>query len=181
MLLGAIIEKVSGQSYYDYVRDHVYKPAGMTQTASDPEDAPVNGRSTGYMQGPNGPNSQANDETLPYRGTAAGGGYTTVGDLIKFANALLSNAILDKKHTDLLLTGKVDAAFGGKYAYGFLDRTVNGQRAVGHGGGAPGMNGDLVIFPETGYAVAALANLDPPAAQRVADFAAARVPTRMVP
>jgi hypothetical protein len=57
-----------------------------------------------------------------------------------------------------------------------MDRVYNGVHAVGHGGGAPGMNGDLLIFPESGYAVAALANLDPPAAERMASFAANRVP-----
>ncbi len=48
LLLGLIVEKASGQSYYDYVRDHIYKPAGMTSTASDPEDTAVPNRSTGY-------------------------------------------------------------------------------------------------------------------------------------
>jgi D-alanyl-D-alanine carboxypeptidase len=51
-----------------------------------------------------------NTDTLPYRGVAAGGGYTTVGDLLKFANALLAHALLDAAHTELLITGKVDAS-----------------------------------------------------------------------
>jgi CubicO group peptidase (beta-lactamase class C family) len=185
VLLGAIIERVSGQSYYDYVREHVYRPAGMRDTGSDPEDSVVANRSVGYMRG--GPGAaaglQPNTETLPYRGMAAGGGYTTVGDLVRFATALMHHQLLDAHYTDLLLTGKVDA-FAGKYAYGMVDRTINGLRAVGHGGGAPGMNGDLLFFPQTGYAVAVLANLDPPAAQRISEFAAYRVsdtPRRDVP
>ena len=51
----------------------------------------------------------ANDPTLPYRGTAAGGGYTTVADLMRFADALLRGRLLDAKHTALLTTGTVDA------------------------------------------------------------------------
>jgi D-alanyl-D-alanine carboxypeptidase len=75
-------------------------------------------------------------------------------------------------------TGKVDTPMGGgKYAYGFSDST-QGPRNFGHGGGAPGMNGDLRIFPESGYVVAVLANTDPPAAEVVADFIVERLPLR---
>ena len=49
-------------------------------------------------------------------------------------------------------------------------------RSYGHGGGAPGINGDLRIFPELGYVVISLGNLDPPAASRLADFFTARMP-----
>jgi D-alanyl-D-alanine carboxypeptidase len=78
ILLGVLVEKVSGQSYYDYVREHVFKPAGMTRTDSLPEGEPVEGRSRGYMQqdGKWAPNTN----TLPVRGTSAGGGYSTVTD-----------------------------------------------------------------------------------------------------
>ncbi|MHB1329899.1 MAG: serine hydrolase domain-containing protein [Gemmatimonadales bacterium] len=179
VLAGLIVERVSGQSYYDYVRDHVFLPAGMTRTASEPESESVEGRAIGYLRGQSG-SLQPNTETLPWRGTAAGGGYTTVGDLIRFASAVTGHKLLDAKHTDLLLTGKVDA-FGGRYAYGFVDKTVNGQRAVGHGGGAPGMNGDLLIFPNTGWAVASLANLDPPAAERMSLYIANRFPVGATP
>jgi D-alanyl-D-alanine carboxypeptidase len=177
VLLGALIEKVSGQSYYDYVRDHVYKPAGMTATGSEPEDQAVANRSIGYMRRPGSSAWQPNTDTLPYRGMAAGGGYTTVEDLLRFAQALKNHTLLDPRHTDLLITGKVDAG-GGRYAYGFNDRVAGGVRSVGHGGGAPGMNGDLFIYPDSGYVVAVLANMDPPAAQRISDFIANRLPQR---
>ena len=175
VLLGAIIEKVSGQSYYDYVREHVYKPAGMTLTASDPEDQFVANRSVGYMSRRDGAGLQPNTDTLPYRGMAAGGGYTTVEDLLRFANALTSHKLLNAQYTTLLTTGKVDAG-GGKYAYGFNEQTAGGVRSIGHGGGAPGMNGDLVIYPDSGYTIAVLANMDPPAAQRISSFVADRLP-----
>ena len=177
VLLGALIEKVSGQSYYDYVRDHVYKPAGMLSTGSDPEDQPIADRAIGYMKAPGSGTWQPNTNTLPYRGMAAGGGYTTVGDLLRFATALTGHKLLNPEYTSLLLTGKVQAG-NGRYAYGFNDQLIGGMRAVGHSGGAPGMNGDLVILPESGYVVAALANVDPPAAQRLSGFIANRVPAR---
>lgn len=173
ILLGAIIEKVTGQSYYDYVRSHVYAPAGMTSTGSEPEDQAVPDRSIGYMRGPQG--WKPNNDTLPYRGTSAGGGYSTVEDLVRFASALEQNKLLDAHYTELLTTGKPGTP-DNSYAYGFGDQKVNGTRCFGHGGGAPGMNGDLKICPSIGYIVAVLANMDPPAASRISDFIGNRLP-----
>lgn len=177
LLLGVVIEKVTGQSYYDYVREHVYKPAGMTLTDSLPESGPVPGRSVGYTKMRPGlwvPNT----DTLPWCGTSAGGGYSTVSDLFRFASALQEHKLLNAKYTDLLTTGKVDTGRGDKYAFGFVERNNNGLRCFGHGGGAPGMNGELDICPESGIVVAVLANLDPPAADHAAEFVSARLPLK---
>jgi CubicO group peptidase (beta-lactamase class C family) len=176
ILLGAIIERVSGQSYYDYVREHIYEPAGMTSSGSEPEDKAVSDRSIGYTM----LNSTAwtpNTDTLPYRGTSAGGGYSTVEDLARFAEALHSHKLLDALYTEMLTTGKAGTPDRSS-AYGFEDRLVNGTRCFGHGGGAPGMNGDLKICPGPGYVIAVLANLDPPAASRVSDFITNRLPEK---
>ena len=116
--------------------------------------------------------------TPPSPGTSAGGGYSTVEDLFRFAMALENYKLLDAEHTVLLTTGKVDTPGGGKYAYGFGDEMIGGIRCFGHGGGAPGMNGDLKICPRTGYVVAVLANFDPPAAQRISDFVLNRLPEK---
>ena len=177
LLLGVLVEKVSGQSYYDYVRDHIFKPAGMTGTASDPEDQTVADRSIGYTRFTGG-NLQPNTETLPYRGTSAGGGYSTVEDLSKFATALQTHKLLNAQYTEMLTTGKTETPGGGKYAYGFQDAMISGTRCFGHGGGAPGMNGELKICPGPGYVIVVLANMDPPAASRVADFLANRLPLK---
>ena len=174
VLLGAIIEKVSGQSYYDYVRDHIYTPAGMTRTGSEPEDVAVPDRSKGYMRDNDA--WKLNTETLPYRGTSAGGGYTTVEDLLRFANALTDHKLLDAHYTDLLTSAKGSPG-GENYAYGFEDNTRGGVRSFGHSGGAPGMNGDLRIFPQTGYVVAALVNMDR-GAQRATDWVSERLPAK---
>ena len=176
VLAGVVVERVSKQSYYDYVAEHVYKPAGMTLTALEPESEAVRDRSIGYMRAQGGTAWTPNTDTLPYRGTSAGGGYSTVGDLMKFADALMGNKLLNAENTKLLITGKVDSGGGRKYAYGFEDGRKDGAGAVGHGGGAPGMNGDLRIYPQSGYVVAVLANLDPPAAQQVSGFLDLRLP-----
>jgi D-alanyl-D-alanine carboxypeptidase len=174
ILLGAIIEKVSGQSYYDYVRDHIFTPAGMTRTASEPEDVAVPDRAIGYMGA--GDASKPNTETLPYRGTSAGGGYTTVGDLLRFANALTQHKLLNERYTELLTTAKPETG-DARYAYGFQDNVDGGVRSFGHSGGAPGMNGDLRIFPQTGYVVTALANMDR-GAGRTTSWISARLPAQ---
>ena len=176
ILLGLIIEKASGQSYYDYVREHIFERAGMSSTGSEPEDAAVANRSIGYTKMESStwtPNTQ----TLPYRGTSAGGGYSTVEDLTRFAEALTGHKLLDILYTDMLTNGKPGTP-DNSYAYGFQDRLVNGTRCFGHGGGAPGMNGDLRICPGIGYVVAVLANLDPPAANRVSEFIVNRLPEK---
>jgi D-alanyl-D-alanine carboxypeptidase len=176
LLLGVVIEKVTGQSYYDYVREHVFKPAGMTLTDSLPESEAVPGRSVGYMkEKPDAPWTP-NTNTLPFRGTSAGGGYSTVENLFHFADALENHKLLDTEHTTLLLTGKADRQGGDKYAYGFVDSEEGGIHCYGHGGGAPGMNGELKFCPQSGYVIAFLANLDPPTAQRAADYVASRLP-----
>jgi CubicO group peptidase (beta-lactamase class C family) len=180
ILLGRVIEEVTGHSYDDYVQQHIFAPAGMTGTGSLPEDQAVHGRSIGYTKPSPGATAWApNTDTLPYRGTSAGGGYSTVEDLARFAHALLSHKLLTADATKLLTTGKVKDGPGTRYAYGFEDaRDGAGNGWVGHGGGAPGMNGDLKIYPKPGYVVTALANLDPPAAQRITDYLDPRLPTQ---
>ena len=177
ILLGVVIERVTGQSYYDYVQEHVYAPAGMTRSGSQPEARAVSDRSIGYTKPPGTTTWVPNTDTLPYRGTSAGGGYSTVGDLARFAHALLSHKLLGPDSTRRLLAGKTATSLGpaGSYAYGFFDaRSADGW--VGHGGGAQGMNGDLRIYPKSGYVAAALANLDPPAADQITEHLDRRLP-----
>jgi CubicO group peptidase (beta-lactamase class C family) len=146
----------------------------MTRTASEPEDVAVPDRAIGYMT--TGDSSKPNTETLPYRGTSAGGGYTTVEDLLRFASALTQHKLLNEHYTELLTTAKPETG-DAHYAYGFEDDVVGGVRSFGHGGGAPGMNGNLRIFPQTGYVVVALANMDR-GAQRESGWISARLPAK---
>jgi D-alanyl-D-alanine carboxypeptidase len=171
VLLGVLIEKISGQSYYEYMREKVYEPAGMRSTASQPENHNVPRRSSGYMKkdGKWVPNT----DTLPYRGMAAGGGYSTAGDMLRFANALQSGKLISKK---MLAVAVSPQDKSGGYGYGFGVRGTGPMRNFGHGGGAPGMNTELRIFPELGYVLIAMSNIDPMAAHTVVDYYAARMP-----
>ena len=171
VLLGAIIERVTGKSYYDAVAEYVYAPAGMTATSSPRHDERVGAIGYTRMAG----DLRTNDFILPYRGTSAGGGWSTTHDLLAFANALTSNKLLDATHTKLVTTGKVRTRHGFKYAYGFAEINIDGVRCVGHNGGFPGVNGELLIC-ENGYTISILANFDPPAASLIARFIATRLP-----
>ncbi len=169
VLLGALIEKITGMSYYDYVDRKIFRPAGMTSTASLAENEKVPNRSAGYMKrdGAWVPNT----DTLPWRGTSAGGGYSTVGDLLRFAEALESGKLISKKMLAEATTPHIEG-----YGYGFGIRGEGALKSYGHGGGAPGMNGELRVYPQLGTVLVALSNLDPPAATRMVDFYATRMP-----
>lgn len=156
ILLGRIIEEVSGKTYPDYLRDHIFKPAGMTRTGFEPESMAIAGRAKGYVSGPQG--LTPNTDTLPPAGTSAGGGYSTVSDFLAFATALTSNKLLSAENTKLLTSKKVSNG----YAYGFQDFSNAEMRMMGHGGGAPGMNGDLRIIGDGKAVVVALSNISPP-------------------
>jgi CubicO group peptidase (beta-lactamase class C family) len=168
ILLGLIIEKVSGMSYYDYVREKIFEPAGMTATDSLPETEPVPRRSVGYMRRDG--EWKPNTDTLPWRGTSAGGGYSTARDLLKFAMALQSGKLISKERLAEATKGQV-----GNYGFGFGTSGEGALHNYGHGGGAPGMNGELRIYPESGVVVVVLSNLDPPAASNILGFLGQRV------
>jgi D-alanyl-D-alanine carboxypeptidase len=181
ILLGAIIERVTGKSYDDQVGARVLTPAGMSSTGTAPEESLVPGRAYGYMRqgGPSGP-LVSNSSTLPYRGSPAGGGYSTVGDFARLAVAVRDGKLLDATHTTLLYTGKVNVNLAGtiKYAYGFMDRTMEGRRWVGHGGSHSGMNGELLFEPGGGYVVVVLSNFDPPSAGLMLNYIVSNLPAR---
>jgi CubicO group peptidase (beta-lactamase class C family) len=160
LVLGLIIERVTGQSYADYVRDHIYKPAGMTGTDAFRLDAVVPRMATGYARDADHPGElKSNIYVNSYLGGPAGGSYTTAGDLVKFAAALAGNTLLRPDSIRTMTSGKVD--FGPRrYAYGFTEETVNGHRIFGHSGGHIGIANELLIFPDLGYVAVILTNGD---------------------
>jgi len=174
VLLGRIVETVSGQSYDNYVAKHIFAPAHMIATGNAPETARLPRRAVSYMR-ENGVLKDAAD-TLPWRGTPAGGGYSTVGDMLAFADALMSHRLLSAASIERLTSGGIKGPDGAFYRYDFSSTTAEGRKYLGHGGGAPGMNGDLRIFPDGGYTVVVLANRDPSVAQTLANFISDRLP-----
>jgi D-alanyl-D-alanine carboxypeptidase len=177
ILLGAMIERVTRRSYYDYVQDVVFEPAGMTRTGSLPEDVAVEGRAIGYDQPPGTRERISAMPFIDYRGLAACGAYSTVDDLARFVSAVRTNRLLNGKYTRLLLEPKQQVMEGRSYAYGFTVEEHPGEgRWVGHNGNDHGMNAEVWFAPETDYVVIVLSNFDPPAATQLAHFATARLP-----
>ena len=152
ILLGRLIEIVSGQDYQAYIQEHIFVPAGMTHSDSRPESDHIPGHAIGYTKGSDG--LQPNTSGLPWSGTSAGGGYSTVGDLLLFAKALQAGKLIDAA---LLQQAVSDQTHTG-YGFGFYSLK---DGAYGHGGGSPGMNGELHILPKQGYVIIVLANRDP--------------------
>jgi CubicO group peptidase (beta-lactamase class C family) len=183
-LAGIIVERVSGMDYYEYLRKNVFGPAGMKDTDSDFVEDITPNLARGYTRIGSAdslniePPSKENTLTLPPRGGPAGGGYSTAGDLIRFANALYSGKLISAEYLKLITAGKVKAMGPGQYGYGFIETPVGAQFEIGHSGGAPGMNAVLSILPESGWVVTILSNWDPPFPQQ---FAARAVQTLVKP
>jgi CubicO group peptidase (beta-lactamase class C family) len=174
VVLGAILERASGQEYWTYVREQVFEPAAMQQTAAFELEHPALNQAMGYTRlnrqnereaGPRRPNV---DATF-IKGNPAGFAVSTVGDLFKFGRAIRSHRLLSPASTDLLLTGKVAWPLhpGVSYAYGWQNRQINGQRIVGHGGSGVGISTQFDLYLDGGFTVVILANYDPPIALRL--------------
>lgn len=162
IVLGMIIEEATGQTYFDYVRENIYQPCGMTDTDSFEVDRIVPNVAIGYAGNiRNYGELASNFYWLPFKGISAGGGYSTVGDMLNFSNCLVNHQLLNPEFTDILLEGKVDSpipGFDGKYAYGFMVSTINNHHVVGHGGSLPGVCSNLDIITDLGYTVVVLSN-----------------------
>ena len=188
IVLGLVIEKLSGQDYFDYIDEHIFQPAGMVNSGFYQRDATTPNLANGYtyddMVDPlHDQPRQINTKFLPFKGSSAGGGYSTADDLLRFSLALLHHRLLPADLTDTIMSGKVASgrAPGAKYGFGFTDlATPSGRHIFGHGGGGPGINGMLSMIPSSGFTVIALANYDPPAADGLAgeigDFLATQGP-----
>ena len=157
LLLGKVIESASGQDYFEYVRERIFKPAGMTATDSYELDLVTKNLAVGYEreETPAGPRYRNNIFQHVIRGGPAGGGYSTVGDLTRFAVALQEGRLVSREGVKLLTTPKPELS-SPEYGFGF--GVSEGGRIVGHSGGFPGINSQLDIYLVDGYTVAVMAN-----------------------
>lgn len=160
LVLGLVIEAVTGQRYFDYVTQHVFAPAGMTGAGFDELDHVIPKLATGHSRSTERPGQWINNVYVnTAKGGPAGGSYATADDLVRFATALTSHRLLGAATTATLTTGKV--AYGKRqYAYGFVEEVTNGHRIIGHGGGHLGIADEVLIFTDLGYTVVILTNGD---------------------
>ena len=157
LVLGKVIEKVTGQSYFDYVRENITRPAGMVNTDYYELDKVNPNLAVGYDKQftDNGVTFTNNIFMHVLRGGPQGGGYSTVEDLLKFDLALRSNKLVGAEYVKQLLSPKPELN-SPRYGYGFQVDTET--QIAGHGGGFPGINSNLDMFLGTGWTAIVMSN-----------------------
>jgi len=156
-LLGVVIEKLTGEDYFEHIRKAIYGPAGMTSSDCYEMDHPVENLAIGYSPDFSSPYKwQNNLYKHVLKGGPAGGGFSTVKDLHKFALALLAGKLVSKSMRETMWTDFK----GANYGYGFAVAQGPGGKVVGHSGGFDGINSRLDIYVDTGYIVAVMSNIE---------------------
>ena len=171
LLLGAIIEKVTGSSYFDYVREYIYEPAGMINTDAFDVDRLVPNLAIGYIK------ECTDDEGVKWRnnlfdhvikGGPAGGSFSTIEDLLNFDIALRSHKLLSPEYKELVLSEKPEIGAPG-YGYGFVVSQEDAGHIAGHEGGFSGISCQLKMYLDLGYTIVVLSNYGPPSASIIVD------------
>jgi CubicO group peptidase (beta-lactamase class C family) len=170
-LISAAIESISGESYLDYMQQHVFQPLNMRNTVADKVDDIIPDRSRYYRIG-NGKIEKEDHYDASI--TWAGGGYlSTAEDLVKFGFSMLDNSLLNRETVDLLWTPQqLDSGSITRYGIGWQTLYANGTRYAFHSGESPGGTVSLTIVESTGLVFVmasntSFANLDVPLIQRL--------------
>ena len=158
LLLGVVIEAVSGQDYFSYIRENIYNVADMKNSGSFELDQPVPNLAIGYHRDPSAQTGWRNNYySHILKGSPAGGGFSTTDDMHKFALALTRYELLNKSLTEAALSAKPDL-HSPRYGYGFGIRGTEDSPIVGHEGGFRGLNANLDIYLDQGYISVVLSN-----------------------
>ena len=164
ILLGRVIEKVSGKTYEEYLNENIFKPAGMTHTTVDHATEVVHERASGYrFDGETVVNAPYGD---PVYGAAAGALRSTVDDLYRFdrtlkAGKLFSKAITEKAWTAYgLWTAPLPLPLEADYGYGWMMGDTFGHRYGGHGGWVNGFVSQFTRYPDDDEVLIVLWNFE---------------------
>lgn len=159
LIAGAVIERASGQDYYTYVREHITGPAGMTRTECYELDKVNPNLAVGYdkVRTEKGTAYENNLFMHVIRGGPAGGGYSTVGDLLKFAEALRAGKLVNSSSLEQLWNAHPEVG-SPEYGLGFGIGIGPKGKEVGHSGGFNGISANLAIHLDSGYTVCVLSN-----------------------
>ena len=155
LLLGVIIQRVSGLSYPEYLERHIFKPLGMSESCLAYEGDTVQNNSTGYTKNWDGTYTP-NVHLVPAP-CSAGGLKTTVEDLLKFDQALLHSSLLNEESKTLMYT---PSEIRPTYASGWEIKEYQGHKFIGHSGGADGVEAYFYRFIDAGYTIITFANYD---------------------
>jgi D-alanyl-D-alanine carboxypeptidase len=179
LVLGAIVEHGFGEAFTTAAERRVFQPAGLAHTSYGAAASARPAR--GYTHIPSG----APLDSKPYPGrwypawendaggpepvaAPMGGGYSTAGDLVRFADALTGAQLLKRPTSERATTGYVAADYGGREGYGFETRVMNKVRILGHQGAAPGVSNQVDVYPDLGYVLVVLGNSDADGTQNIA-------------
>jgi CubicO group peptidase (beta-lactamase class C family) len=161
VLLGFLIEKISGESYEKFVQENIFTPLGMKDSGYDSNSAIILHRAAGYVPGPSGPtNAGFINMTVPL---SAGALYSTTEDLLRWEQALFGGKLLSPSSLQEMTT-----PFKNDYAFGLQVHKVNGRKVIDHGGGIEGFNTTLAYYPYDKLTVIVLGNLNGSAPQEIA-------------
>ncbi|MEU8364217.1 serine hydrolase domain-containing protein [Nonomuraea sp. NPDC048882] len=189
-LLGELVARVAGISFQEYVRRHIFLPAGMKDSAyytrrqwlTDRRIAhpymyqadgtrvdAVRNLDKGSVYGDAG---QGSNSARGWMGTGGGNGFASAPDLVRFATALQAGKLASRPYTELYVNGKISAKpmkedpSGGSLrgetfqAYGPIAPTFNGQRIITHGGGAGGISTSWSLYLDLDWTAVILSNYD---------------------
>lgn len=172
VILGLIIEQVSGENYYDYIQNHILEPANMLDTSEIQVDSIVKNKASGYTSNFGQSTHLKRNDYYLTKASPAGFYYSTIEDVFKFSKALRNHKLLSKATTDLMLEPKVKG-YNTHLGYGIdIDKRYN-QSIIGHSGGWYGIHCELLDFMDDQYTVVILSNIDDggdQGASKVADF-----------
>jgi CubicO group peptidase (beta-lactamase class C family) len=153
VLLGYLIEKISQQTYSEFVQENIFTPLGMKDSGYDSNSAIILHRASGYTPGAKGPiHAGYIDMSIPF---SAGALYSTTEDLLRWEQGLMGGKLLSAASLQ-----KMTTPFKNDYAFGLAVHAVNGHKVMEHGGGIEGFNTEIAYYPEDKLTVVVLANLN---------------------
>jgi CubicO group peptidase (beta-lactamase class C family) len=153
VLLGYLIEKISGESYERFVQENIFVPLGMRDSGYDSNFAVIPRRAAGYTRGPGGPlNAGFIDMTVPH---GAGALYSTTEDLLRWEQGLFGGKLLSAASL-----AKMTTPFKSDYAFGLIVTTQDGHKRIYHNGGIEGFNTALAYYPDDKLTVVVLSNVN---------------------
>jgi CubicO group peptidase (beta-lactamase class C family) len=158
-LLGMIVEKVSGESYAEYLDDAFFKPLGLAHTLYGFEGRLIPKRAQGYALDPDR-RVRSNDQPMSMLNPGAAGALvSTAGDLVRWQIALTDGRAVSPDSFRQMITSTVQTGNGNSaYGFGLGVEELEGQRRITHGGGINGFNSSLTWLPDAALRVAVISN-----------------------
>jgi CubicO group peptidase (beta-lactamase class C family) len=161
VLLGYLIEKISGKTYAQFLQENIFTPLGMADSGYDSNSSVIQNRASGYTPASTElVNAHFVDMTIPF---SAGGLYSTTEDLLRWERGLFGGKLLSPVSFKEMLT-----PFKNEYAFGLFVAIMNGHQVIDHGGRIPGFDTALIYYPEDKLTVIVLGNTDVDAAPKIA-------------